>query len=144
MTSAAITTSPGTRNAFFRQNFLVGRTRGVIIGTLHEIDMRPRGHPRCDERAFGVEVNPATRVRIGFAACRRGKAVGKNRKSKKERAFSVRPLRQRPRVFHRETPAVSCILIGASAGRQGWSIQQQAFSINRIDGLKTGPGLGEL
>src|SRR6476659_508499 len=63
MTSAAITTSPGTRNAFFRQNFLVGRTRGVIIGTLHEIDMRPRGHPRCDERAFGVEVNPATRVR---------------------------------------------------------------------------------
>jgi len=35
--------------------------------------------------------------------CADRKAAGKNCKSKKERAFSVRTLRRRPHVFHRET-----------------------------------------
>jgi hypothetical protein len=52
--------------------------------------------------------------------------------------------RARHMFFIAETPAVSCILTGANSGRQGWPIQQQAFSINRIGGLRTGPGLGEL
>src|SRR5262249_26241617 len=41
-----------------------------------------------------------------------------------------------PMFFIAKLPAVSCILRGASAGRQGWPIQQQAFSINRIGGLR--------
>jgi len=49
-----------------------------------------------------------------------------------------------PVFFIAKPPAVSCILTNASAGRQGWPIQQRAFSINRIGRLRTGLGLGEL
>jgi hypothetical protein len=35
----------GNEKRLLSATFFVGRTRGVILGTLHEIDMRPRGHP---------------------------------------------------------------------------------------------------
>lgn len=79
----------GNEKRFLLTGFLVGRARGVIIRTLHKIDTRPRGHFRSDERAFGIEVNADTHLRIGFTVYRQGKAAGKNRKSKKERAFSL-------------------------------------------------------
>ena len=35
----------GHDECLFSASFRVGRTPGVIIGTLHEVDMRPRSDP---------------------------------------------------------------------------------------------------
>jgi hypothetical protein len=79
-----------TRHILKRSDF----ARGLPIFS------RPSGR---DERACGVEGDPQERVKVRLAVRRQGKAAGKNCKSKKERAFSVRTLRRRPHVFHRET-----------------------------------------
>src|SRR4029453_1535248 len=64
---------PGNEVRFFAARIFVRGTGGVIIRTLHEIDMRTHRYSRGDEGSFHVEVDAPARVRIGFRKRRQSK-----------------------------------------------------------------------
>src|SRR5262245_62805428 len=58
---------------FFAACIIVRGAGGVIIRTLHEIDVRARRNSRSNEGSLDVEIDAPADVRIGIRKCRQRK-----------------------------------------------------------------------
>jgi hypothetical protein len=115
------TTSPGTRNAFFRQLSL---SAGHAASSSEPFTKLTCGRVVTLDAMSGRLASKSTPMHLFKSDSPRAdrERPQKTASPRRNEPFSVRTLRHRPRVLHRETPAVSCILTGASSGRQGWPI----------------------